>query len=564
MAQVSVSSMSTGCVSGCQQALLASYRQPWTTVPSPPLPPRCRTEQQASAPRRWSRSTGSAGQRPTRWREWLGATAASLAAATSRARRARRPPTCRKADSRRADSADRWFQSLLEDREGQPFDAALSERGAAALGQAAPPLGRQEPWRYTDLDTLLYADQSPIDPLPDEAQREALSQLLEDKQDGVLRLVFIDGTLSSEFSSSQNDGENCFVGGREALRLQGEGITTRVNDLLQPLPEVDMMKFHSRDSLGCAKLAALNQALFKDCACVCIPSDSRLEEHSAPTEAEVVFVSTGSLPSVCSPRVLIDVGRNQRLHVVESHLSLDPRDTRLTNGICRVLVAEGAEVVHDLLQQRAEGARFVGSLAAEVAERASYKLRVVQTGSRTARLNVMVLLAGEAATCDASATMVASDKQQLDLHSLIHHRVAGCSSKQQHKNIVGDTAECIFKGSITVDKEAQQTKSSQICRSLLLSKKAKVKAMPCLQIRADDVACSHGAAVTELDEKQVFYLASRGLDGGEARSLLLTAFPQDLLAGLRTSSPKANDRVLEKLKSLAASQASSRISHIVH
>merc|ERR1711992_239313 len=104
------------------------------------------------------------------------------------------------------------------------------------------------------------------------------------------------------------------------------------------------------------------------------------------------------------------------------------------------------------------------------------------------------------------------------------------------------------------DREAQQTESDQLCRTLLLSKTAKAKAMPSLQIQADDVVCSHGAAVTELDEDQVFYLKSRGLDAEGARRLLLIAFPQDLLGDLKKMRPKAYQRVLGKLTALAATQ----------
>eukprot|EP00439_Symbiodinium_sp_Y106_P029948 s2666_g3.t1 len=129
--------------------------------------------------------------------------------------------------------------------------------------------------------------------------------------------------------------------------------------------------------------------------------------------------------------------------------------------------------------------------------------------------------------------MLADTKQQLDLHSLIHHSVPSCRSKQQHKNLVGGSAECIFKGTIRVDAEAQQTESSQLVRSLLLTKKSKVKAMPSLQIQADDVSCSHGAALTQLDKDELFYLASRGLDGRDARRLMLAGFPTDLLDGLK-------------------------------
>ncbi|CAJ1365142.1 unnamed protein product [Effrenium voratum] len=145
-------------------------------------------------------------------------------------------------------------------------------------------------------------------------------------------------------------------------------------------------------------------------------------------------------------------------------------------------------------------------------------------------------------SCELNAVMLADDKQQLDLHSLIHHSVPSCRSKQAHKNLVGGSAECIFKGTIRVDAEAQQTESSQMVRSLLLSKKSQVKAMPSLQIQADDVSCSHGAALTQLDPDELFYLASRGLDNADARRLMLTGFPTDLLEGLKELAPKAYSR----------------------
>merc|ERR1712061_985207 len=217
------------------------------------------------------------------------------------------------------------------------------------------------------------------------------------------------------------------------------------------------------------------------------------------------------------------------------------------NGICRALVKEGASVVHDFLQQKAEGARLVESLTAEVDAKASYSLRLVQSGARVARVNVAVALEGGSSSCKVIGTMLANDNQQLDLHSLIHHSVPGCESDQKQKNIVADAAECIFKGSIRVDKAAQQTASDQICRTLLLSKQARVKAMPSLQIQADDVTCSHGAAITELDEDQVFYMRSRGLDPRDAKKLLLVAFPQDLLGDLSKAEPKAYQRAVDKL-----------------
>jgi len=217
------------------------------------------------------------------------------------------------------------------------------------------------------------------------------------------------------------------------------------------------------------------------------------------------------------------------------------------------VVGEGAEVRHVLLQQKAETARLVESVTAEVSAGGRYDLCLVQTGACSARVNVAVALLGESAACALNGVMVAASEQQLDLHSLIHHSVPSCTSSQKQKHVVSDSAECIFKGSIRVDKAAQQTTSDQICRSLLVTKKAKVKAMPSLQIQADDVVCSHGAAVAKLNESEVFYLMSRGLDRRSAQELLLVAFPQDLVGGLKETAPRAFQRIVDKLGSIAAS-----------
>lgn len=459
------------------------------------------------------------------------------------------------------DGVDQWFLRQLERSEGrQKFDPVLSERGASFLKEAVSPTRRQEAWKYTDVQALLYSEPTPAPALPQDSQRAAVAELLEarEEDEAFLRLVFLDGTLSTEHSSQEHAGADAFIGGSETLALQHTDVRARVEELLRALPEVDtFVPPNPRDALGCAKMAALNQALFEDCAWVhCLGTDGP-SESGAPLRVEVVFVTSGSSHRCCSPRVVIDAGRNRRLHVVESHLSLDSAgtaaDSSLSNAVCRVVVGEGAEVKHVLLQQKAETARLVESVTAEVYAKGRYDLCLVQTGARSARVNVAVALLGESATCELNGVMVANQAQQLDLHSLIHHSVPSCSSSQKQKHIVADSAECIFKGSIRVDKEAQQTKSDQICRSLLVTKKAKVKAMPCLQIQADDVVCSHGATVAKLDETEVFYLMSRGLDRRAAQKLLLVAFPQDLVRGLMEVAPRAFQRMLVKLGTVAAS-----------
>lgn len=460
------------------------------------------------------------------------------------------------------DKAEAWFQSLAAEESSAPFglslltaalsDTPMSGQGLQALQELAAPSKLQEPWRYTDLEALLYSStslQSTVGSIEQDGRvLEEIQALLEDElPEQVFRLVFLDGVFVPSLSRTSHDAEGPLIGGFEVLNGRSD-LQERVKELLRPLPEVDFFQSTTRDALGCAKLAALNQALHRDAAVISCPAS----EVKREVVVQLVFVSSGANDRAphC-PRILVDAGTGSTVQVLESHLSLTGSDASLTNALCRVILGEGAEVRHDLLQQKADGARIVESITAEVGPSASYELRLVQSGARAARFNAAVAHCGESSSSRLTGVMVADHEQQLDLHSLIHHRVPSCESKQQHKNIVSGSGECIFKGSIRVDSEAQKTESSQICRSLLLTKKAKVKAMPSLQIRADDVSCSHGAALTELDKNEVFYLMSRGLSPQAARQLLLVAYPQDLLTGLSETAPKSYARVLDKLAQLA-------------
>lgn len=444
------------------------------------------------------------------------------------------------ASARRAEVqvAEKWFEEQVEQRSS----SKLAERGLAVLKDLEAPKRNQEPFRYTDLDALLYS----VAPSAGSEVNLAstLPELLEDGE--AYRMVFVDGELHS--GHSQLPSKEALVGGQEAFETWSDAAQTHFNALMEQLPEVDVFQTNKRDMLGCGKLAALNQAVFRDVAYVSLPEAANEPEMTL----EMVFVSTGA----CSaPRMLVNVGAGRKLKVIETHVSLDGNDTALCNGLCRVLAAEDAEVQHEVLQQQSESSRFVQSIIAEVSSGGRYQLRAVQSGARAARLNVAVALQGEKSSCELKAVMLADDKQQLDLHSLIHHSVPSCRSKQEHKNLVGRSAECIFKGMIKVDAEAQETESSQLVRSLLLTKKSKVKAMPSLQIQADEVQCSHGAALTQLDPQELFYLASRGLDASNARRLMLSGFPTDLLEGLKELAPKAHARVMKKLSSMAESNA---------
>ena len=159
----------------------------------------------------------------------------------------------------------------------------------------------------------------------------------------------------------------------------------------------------------------------------------------------------------------------------------------------------------------------------------SYAVTILQLGSRLGRVNAHVNITDPSANCTMNGVTLAHTKQSLDLHSSIFHNAASQVSRQQQRNVVGEGGEAIFKGRIRIPKQAQKTDSDQLCRSLMLGERARVIAMPTLEITADDVTCSHGASVTDLDENSMFYLSARGIDRNEARKLLLRGFVLELV-----------------------------------
>lgn len=178
-------------------------------------------------------------------------------------------------------------------------------------------------------------------------------------------------------------------------------------------------------------------------------------------------------------------------------------------------------------------------------------------GSRLGRVNAHVNITDPSANCTMHGVTLAFSKQSLDLHSSIQHNAEAQVSRQQQRNVVGEGGEAIFKGRIRIPKQAQQTDSDQLCRSLMLGERARVIAMPTLEITADDVTCSHGASVADLDENSMFYLAARGVDRKEARALLLRGFVLELVQD-DIMDPVAESRIISKLESMNPSSGITR------
>ncbi len=201
----------------------------------------------------------------------------------------------------------------------------------------------------------------------------------------------------------------------------------------------------------------------------------------------------------------------------------------LHNPVFEVQVDEGANLTHVRLQDEALTAFHLSTLYAEIAERGTYDSFVLNLGARIARTEAHVSLGGAKGTAHLNGGQLLSGSQHADFTTVVKHDAPSCSSRQTVKNVLDGRSQAVFQGRIEVARIAQKTDGYQMNQALLLSPDAEIDTKPELEIFADDVKCSHGATVGELDAEQLFYLRSRGIPDAEARSMLVRAFLAEAL-----------------------------------
>jgi Fe-S cluster assembly protein SufD len=278
--------------------------------------------------------------------------------------------------------------------------------------------------------------------------------------------------------------------------------------------------------------AALNAAGFPDGALVRVAAGAVAREPIVVVQA----TAPGASPLVALPRSLVHVERGGQALVVEVHLALEPGATAaprvVHDGITQAHVAPGARL--DLVVAQLEdldGARVHGHHA-RVERDGAFGLYVAQLGGRLVRDDLRVLLDDEGAEARLRGLYLARDGEHVDDHVWVEHARPHGTSEQLFKGVLAGTGHAVFDGQVHVREDAQKTSAHQTNRNLLLSPSAVVNANPRLTIHADDVKCSHGATVGQLDPDALFYLRARGLDAGVARALLTLAFAHEVLDGV--------------------------------
>jgi Fe-S cluster assembly protein SufD len=266
------------------------------------------------------------------------------------------------------------------------------------------------------------------------------------------------------------------------------------------------------------------------------------------TPIHLLFISTAMEPTVSHPRALIVAGEGAIATVIESYVSLD-EDIYFTNAVTEVVAKEGAVINHYRLQEESERAFHVATTQVHQERASNYTSYAISLGGEIARHDLNVALTDENIEATIDGLYVVTGRQHTDSHTTIDHQKPHSTSHQLYKGILDARARAVFNGKVFVREGALLTDARQLNKNLLLSSDAHVDTKPQLEIFADDVKCAHGATVGQLEDEELFYLASRGIPTERARALLTYGFAEDVISRIKLKSAREHlDRiVLDKL-----------------
>lgn len=368
------------------------------------------------------------------------------------------------------------------------------------------PTPRNEDWRFTNLAPML---QMPFEPALSAPEVDA-ARLPPTSPDAV-RLTFVNGW---------------FVPGLSTLAPLPTGVA--VGNLANATLEQTLRLARIAAADG-QVFTALNTALLRDGAFVLISDGVTFER---PIEI-LYLVQAGSRKLAIVPRALIVAGKNSRATLIERYAALESTDTYFTNAVTEVSLGQGAVLDHYKVQQESLHAYHMASMQAVLAPAANFSTHYVALGGSLVRNEVRVRFDGPGGEATVNGLYLGAGKQHLDNHTVIDHAQPHCASHELYKGVLGDQAQGVFNGKILVRKDAQKTDAKQTNKVLLLSDGATINTKPQLEIFADDVKCTHGATIGQLDAEQLFYLQSRGIAAEQARRILTFAFANDIVSRIK-------------------------------
>ncbi len=381
----------------------------------------------------------------------------------------------------------------------------LRQKGLNSFRVQGFPTTRDEDWRFTDVTPIVKA-QFQLSPA---ATAEVTAGELAEYtfQDVAPTLVvFVDGVWSRPLSRMDS---------------MPDGVT--VQTLTQALAgdQAELLRAHLDGQTQAAgnPFAALNTGFLAEGAVIRVGAGKQLSEP-----IHLLYVSTGAAEGLMMhPRNLIVAERGASAIVLESYVGL-AESTYLCNPVTEIVVGENARLDHYRTQRESLSAYHVSTTQVHMDRDAHLTSHAVSIGGSLTRNAVNAVLDGEGCECTLNGLYLGAGRQLVDNHTIIEHAKPRCQSHEIYKGILDDRAQGVFNGRIHVHHDAQKTDARQTNRALLLSDRARINTKPELLIFADDVKCTHGATIGQLDPDALFYLQARGIGRDQARAMLTAAF----------------------------------------
>jgi len=400
------------------------------------------------------------------------------------------------------------FEDYLED--DSPIHE-LRNKAIKTFEDHGFPTKKQEAWKYTSLNSLIKEDFSIFPKKETALEFKDVKKYFLHEID-TYKIVFIDGVYSSFLSSTTHDGMD--------ICLLSAALS---KDKYKPVIEAYFNKAAKEDSL-----TSLNTAFAKEGAYIFIPKHKEVEKP-----VEIINFYTGSEAALMlQPRNLIVVGENAHIQIIERHQSLS-ENAVLTNAVTEIFTEKRAFVDYYKIQNDLPSASLIDHTHIKQERDSVCSVHTFSFGGKLTRNNLNFYQHGEHCDSILKGVTILENKQHVDHNTLVHHIAPNCESHQDYKGIFNDNATGVFNGKIYVEKDAQKLDAFQQNNNLLISDKATINSKPQLEIFADDVKCSHGCTIGQLDEEAMFYLRSRGIGEKEASALLMYAFANNVLESVK-------------------------------
>ena len=382
------------------------------------------------------------------------------------------------------------------------------------------PTKKDEAWKYTSLNAILKNDFTVFPKEENNIQYSDVKKYFLHEID-TYKVVFIDGIFSSHLSSTTHDGID---------------VCLMASALSRPKYKMVIDAYFNQIANKDDSLTSLNTAFANEGAYINIP-----KSKVADKPIEIMYFSTGNEAALLvQPRNLVIVGENSHVQIIERHQSLNANPV-LTNSVTAIFSKKRTIVDYYKIQNDTLEANLIDNTYVSQQKESHVSVHTFSFGGNLTRNNLNFYHFGERLTSTLNGITIIGEKQHVDHYTLVKHSAPNCESFQDYKGIYSGSSTGVFNGKVYVEKEAQKTNAFQKSNNILLSDKATINAKPQLEIFADDVKCSHGCTVGQLDETALFYMQQRGIPKKEAKALLMYAFSNAVIENIKI--PELKQRI---------------------